>query len=246
MNTEFIRQYADNQFTQMQGQSAAEAGSSLLVLADYLLEQLEQEPDAFTNADEKTLHRLFLQCGKLSRRLTGFAEQYGANTAERSRKALDTVQSGDAQLEAIRQECVQYEQQIQETQAVQEQLRSANAELLAKQSELERQQQELEALRGQVAMLTELSALIDAAGDEWDELRAVVDANQRIADAIERSGYVADDRTNPDSFHVRVEELSRQAQEVSEDYNALIGAVLEDARALQRQVQRRQEPGGAL
>ena len=246
MNTEFIRQYADNQFAQMQGQSAAEAGASLLVLADYLLEQLEQEPDAFTDADDKALHRLFLQCGKLSRRLTGFAEQYGANTAERSRKALDTIQSGDAQIEALRQECAQYEQQLQAAADMQAQINAEHAALLAKQAELERQQRELGSLRQRVAALTELSAMIDAAGDEWDELRAVTEANQRIADAIEQSGYVADDRTSPDSFHVRVEELSAQAQLVSEDYNALLGAVLEDARALQRQIQRRQEPGGAL
>lgn len=246
MNTEFIRQYADNQFAQMQGQSAAEAGASLLVLADYLLEQLEQEPAAFTDADDKALHRLFLQCGKLSRRLTGFAEQYGANTAERSRKALDTIQSGDAQIEALRQECAQYEQQLQAAADMQAQINAEHAALLAKQAELERQQQELGSLRQRVAALTELSAMIDAAGDEWDELRAVTEANQRIADAIEQSGYVADDQTSPDSFHVRVEELSAQAQLVSEDYNALLGAVLEDARALQRQIQRRQEPGGAL
>ena len=235
MNIEFLRQYADNQFAGMQGLPADEAGTEVLRLADYLLEQLEQEPEVFAAADEKSLHRAFLQCSKAARRLSGFAEQYGGGAPERSRKALDTIRDSAARIDAM-------QEQTRELLAAQEELRTVHAQLLANQSALEQQKQALDDLRQTVAHLTALRECILRAGEEMDELRALADANRTIADAIAQSGYVADG-DGADSFRGRAEALSRQAQAVTEDYNAFLGAVLEDARALQRQTQQRQEPG---
>ena len=231
MNTEFIRQYADNQFAQMREQSAAEAGASLLVLADYLLEQLEQDPAAFDEADAKEQHRMFLQCSKLSRRLTGFAEKYSAQTAERSRKALETIRSGNKMLEMTRQEYEEYEQQTQEILAVHDKLCTSKLELWEQQSELERQKKELDAMRRDISELTQLRDLIASTQKEMEALCTLVEANQYITDMLGQSGYVDDDSALRKSLAA---------------FRALLNQVLADARALQRQIQRRQEPGGAL
>ncbi|MCM1131912.1 MAG: hypothetical protein NC340_00410 [Ruminococcus flavefaciens] len=87
-----------------------------------------------------------------------------------------------------------------------------------------------------------LAEAVKEAQEQADELIAVIEQNDRIAEAIRRNGFVVDDPNAPNNFYSYVESLRREANNTAENYNKLLADVIDDSTAMYKKIMERQEP----
>ena len=155
MNFSDIRYFIENQLKEAeQHPDSPEAGDALLLLADYLLEQVQNQPDAFTQTSGRELRRKFLRCSSMSRRISTFADEYGGAVAQETASSLTAIAQNYKKIEALRKDCESAEQQLDTLQKQEQEihkqaqtLEQKNAALLAQKSALQKREQEAESLR---------------------------------------------------------------------------------------------------
>lgn len=147
MNITYILEFIKTQFDGISDPDSAESGETLLMISEYLLEQIENEPAVFTeSADDRALRRSFLYCSKISRILSGFAKQYSTPITQKAQKALSVIDENANTLQEIRQECENCETRAKTIMEQQHELESSNNDLFTAQSSLEARQKEYDTL----------------------------------------------------------------------------------------------------
>lgn len=181
-------------------------------------------------------------------------------------ESLHQIQSDitDEKIAALRSEIVALEPTVQKRQLEYEELVSQHNTLSKKVTELMAlfetankedeklsediriKQIELEKLKNTISThkqsIIDLTAAIQKANEEYTEMQALIEANNKIAKAIQSSGYTIDDRSSHDSFYRRVDDLNHRAMELESEYDLLLKKVLNEANALLQKISQRQEP----
>lgn len=199
-------------------------------------QQLEARKNELTALTEKLdeLHRLDAETAE--EKLSAMRTEIEQSEPEilRRQEVFETLH---AQIEEITRQLKEIGQSISEAEKQNNRLNDERQQkedsLNALNASISRQQQQMQ----------ELAAAIDQAGETLAGLQELTEANSKIAEAIIANGYVLDDRTNPDSFYARTDDLNRQAKALEEAYDTLLRNVLADARKLLNNLSDRQEPG---
>lgn len=331
MNITYILDIIKLQFNEISNSDSPQCGETLLMISAFILNQIKNEPNVFTNSSNKQLRRAFLYCSKISRILTSFANQYSTPITQKAQQILNTIAENEVKIKNIQHDCEKCEtgsESIFKQKCV---LESANSALLSAQSTLEARktdfdslsnkieslrkiqsnitdekililrteidelepliqkrrlkyeklanhrdalskkvkefttlittvqnddeilsekilikQLEFEKLKNMIAThkqnITDLTTAIQKANNEYTEMKALIETNYKIAKAIQNSGYTIDDKTSPDSFYRKVEDLNQQAKKLESEYDLLLKNVLNEANALLQKISQRQEP----
>gem|GEM_PF-5940731 len=171
MNFSDIRYFIENQLREAeQHPDSPEAGEALLLVADYLMEQVQAQPDAFTKTSGRELRRNFLRCGSIARRTAGFADQYSAPVAQEAASSLDAVKENSRKMEKIQEDCKTAEENLsilqQQEEKIREQnqiLQKDNTALLTQEKTLLERKQESETLRQRIQ---ECSRILEEVTDQ--------------------------------------------------------------------------------
>lgn len=152
MDNQAIRDFLKMQMDAAErAQGNQESGMILLLMADYLLEAVQRQPDVFTNADAGQLRKIFLRCGSAGQRLRGFYEQYHHPIQETSVRILQRIEQNTRLIEEQHQKTMQLEETIRQAEQIEDRLRKENQELLLREEELKAREEKLAALKQTIA-----------------------------------------------------------------------------------------------
>jgi len=169
MNFSDIRYFIENQLRSAeQRPDSPEAGDAMLMMADYLLEQVQTQPDAFTQTSGRELRRKFLRCGSIARRVGSFADLYGESISQEAASSIAAIAENAQKIQKIQQDCETIEENLpvlqeQETDLKNkiQQLEQENAALLEQESALLERKKETDLLYARIQecqhILTEIT-----------------------------------------------------------------------------------------
>lgn len=137
MDNQAIRNFLNMQMDAAdRAKDSQESGLLLLLMADYLLEAVQKQPDVFSGADTGQLRRMFLRCGSAGERLRGFYAQYHEPISETSARLLQKIGQNMQLIEQQHQKTLQLGEAIQQAEETEQRLREENQELLSRDKEL--------------------------------------------------------------------------------------------------------------
>lgn len=178
MKLQDIRFFVNSQFDAAeQNGTPAGIGGILLMLADYLTEQVQSEPAAFTEQEGKPLSMNVKRAAQISIRLKALTDTNAGAVQEAAGRAAERLAENSAALSALDakiEEQAQAEQKSAEIAAEiakkQQQLEADHAGVLAREEEIRRRQAEFEALQEKLRVL--VKTMQDASDENLGMIRA--------------------------------------------------------------------------
>ena len=219
MNYPDIRYFIENQLKEAErNPDTPESGSALLLLADYLLEQIEKQPDVFTGYSGRELRKVFLRCGGMARRIGSFADQYGEPVAQEAAKSLTAIQNNTKKLNDLEKQCKSAEQHETDLQTQEKQIAEANARikkenaaLLAQEDKLKKIKEESENLQKRISECKQIQA--DLTDEKMEKMRAEL---QKIEpEAEERRSVYQELEAKLKTAREDVENAQKNLEEIS-------------------------------
>lgn len=211
-----------------------QSGQIMLAMADYLLEQVQKNPDAFLAGDMTVLRRTFLRCGSAGERLKSFYDNYHEPLEQECGRIVEKIRQNIGELESKREQMHSLEIKIGKTEEQTKLLQKENRQLLEKEEQLRQRKAELEKLKERITLCEE----IRQAGEEYEELKACLGENDHIEQALLKEGFF-----ETESFLAYLKDLKRQAEELTAGYDRALRDVFEDARKIQEKIRERQKAG---
>ena len=219
-------------------ENSTEAGALMFLMADYLLESVEKEPEIFTEAEEAKLRRIFLRIGSAGERLKNIHETYQSPLEESAAKILQKIKANMEMILKKQQELEVYDNKVQELEVSVENQKA----LLEQETELKRKQAEFDALLQKIEscktiLETLTPELIAEKQQEFDSLDEKVktltsskeEVEKRILSATEeikvldgtlkqRNDEEKDLKKAKEELEKRIKDLETQLEEI-EGYN---------------------------
>lgn len=232
MNITYILEFIKAQFDGISDPNSAESGVALLMISEYLLEQVENEPTIFNaSADDRVLRRSFLYCSKISRILGNFAKQYSAPIAQKAQQALSTITENEHKLQEVQRECENCETRAETIQIQTKELENSNNNLLTAQSILEARQSEYDTLLSKLESLRRIQT--DITDEKLTTLRHEIESLEP---------QVKKRQTELDDLTAHHKTLSGMLNELI----SVITATQDDDKILAAEIQRRTDELDAL
>lgn len=233
MDTQSIRAFLMMQMEVMERDaSMVQSGQIMLAMADYLLEWVQKNPDAFQTDDMAALRRTFLRCGSAGDRLRSFYDHYHEPLELECGRIMEKIRQNTSQIKEKQEQMHNLEIHIEKTKEQAEQLRKENQQLLEREDELKQRQQDLEKWKARI----ELCEQIQQAGEDYEEWKAYLGENERLEQGLLREGFF-----DTESFLTYLKDLKRQSEELTSRYDRALQDVLEDARNIQEKIRKRQK-----
>ena len=232
MNVEYILNYIKTQFGGVEDQNSPEFGQMVLMISGFLLEQVENEPFAFTkNPDDRSLRRSFLHCSKISRILNSFADQYSSPIAQKAQNALNTVAENAKTLSKIQHDCEELENSAEMISKQKRELEDANSTLLNAQTMLKKRRTEFDELTSTIDSLKKIQSEItdeklNLLHQEVDKLEPEVQDRQREYDALrsrheELSKQLSEIKHKVSNSKDKEKQLNEQIQQKKDEFETL-------------------------
>lgn len=138
MDKQIVRDFLVMQMNEAErAETEQESALLFLLMADYLLGAVQNQPELFEKMDTAQLRRAFLRCGSAGERIRTFYEKYHMPLQETSERILERINQNVTQIEQQYQKSVQLEAEIVREQETESALQAANQDILSKEKELE-------------------------------------------------------------------------------------------------------------
>lgn len=229
-------------------ESKADSGRkclSLLLMADELLRHVQEETDASWEEDADLLKTAFLRCGSIGERIRGFCDQHQKSLSVLSARTQERIEGNTERIMESRIKAKELDAILQEAEKKESEFRDKNQEIIRKVQELKEREDRYSALQKEIARyremsddMAELACRIVEAEKEYGELKAYLEANDRLEKNILEEGCY-----DKNSFRERLSEIKKKAEALTAEYDRMLGAVLKDAKELQERIRARRMPG---
>lgn len=206
MNFEEIRYFTAQQLEAAESAGdAAAAGEYLLLLADYLTEQLAANPEVITAQEGRPLAQAVRRCSQITRRLHVMTEPAGETVRAAAARAAENLASCRAEAEELLQK-------LDETESAERELLAAGETLSARRVELESLQKQIAEYKNVQESITEeqieqLRAEAETAGKQAESLREELAAAQEKLAGVQAEYHAAE------SARLSAEQQERQLRE---------------------------------
>ena len=223
-------------------------GLYMILMADYLLEELQKRPEVFQQAEEHSLRKLFLRLGSAEERVKKLYENYHEPLSESAERILKKIEENMNLIAGKQSEIAAYDKavlELEETIGTKEELLKREKALLDRKAEIEKLLENIEKLKAELVALEEqnqsyvkdaeeLSALIVKEGEKYEELKAEFEENERLKEGLFDTKFF-----DPEDFKKHLDAVRNRGDELVKDYEDTLGNVLKDARALYKKIMER-------